>query len=68
MADTVEVVAPSRALMVVSIDQDRRVSSGWFGMWWLIASEAALFAYLLFSYFYSMLAAADLGHRMGRLR
>ena len=35
MADTVEVVAPSRALMVVSIDQHPRVSSGWFGMWWL---------------------------------
>jgi cytochrome c oxidase subunit III len=30
---------------------DRR-SSGWFGMWLLIATEAALFTYLLFSYFY----------------
>lgn len=27
-------------------------SSGWWGMWCLIATEAALFAYLLFSYFY----------------
>jgi heme/copper-type cytochrome/quinol oxidase subunit 3 len=29
-----------------------RLSSGWWGMWCLIATEAALFAYLLFSYFY----------------
>ena len=29
-----------------------RLSSGWWGMWSLIATEAALFAYLLFSYFY----------------
>lgn len=29
-----------------------RLSSGWWGMIMVIASEAALFAYLLFSYFY----------------
>lgn len=29
-----------------------RLSSGWWGMWALIATEAALFGYLLFSYFY----------------
>jgi cytochrome c oxidase subunit III len=29
-----------------------RHSSGWWGMWCLIATEAALFAYLLFGYFY----------------
>ncbi len=29
-----------------------RLSSGWWGMLCLIATEAALFAYLLFSYFY----------------
>lgn len=29
-----------------------RLSSGWWGMWAIIATEAALFAYLLFSYFY----------------
>lgn len=29
-----------------------RLSSGWWGMWALIATEAALFSYLLFSYFY----------------
>jgi cytochrome c oxidase subunit 3 len=29
-----------------------RLSSGWWGMWCVIATEAALFAYLLFSYFY----------------
>ncbi|NEX61011.1 cytochrome c oxidase subunit 3 [Noviherbaspirillum galbum] len=27
-------------------------TSGWWGMWCLIVTEAALFAYLLFSYFY----------------
>lgn len=27
-------------------------SSGWWGMWLLVISEASLFAYLLFSYFY----------------
>jgi heme/copper-type cytochrome/quinol oxidase subunit 3 len=29
-----------------------RRSSGWFGVWMLVATEAALFAYLLFAYFY----------------
>jgi len=29
-----------------------RLSSGWWGMWAVIATEAALFAYLLFSYYY----------------
>lgn len=29
-----------------------RLSSGWWGMWTIIGTEAALFAYLLFSYFY----------------
>ena len=29
-----------------------RLSSGWWGMWTVIGTEAALFAYLLFSYFY----------------
>lgn len=35
----------------------RPIVSGWFGIWWLIASEGALFAYLLFSYYYSLLQA-----------
>lgn len=30
----------------------KKQSSGWWGMWCLIASEAALFAYLFFGYFY----------------
>jgi heme/copper-type cytochrome/quinol oxidase subunit 3 len=30
----------------------RRLAVGWWGMWGAIISEAALFAYLLFSYFY----------------
>jgi heme/copper-type cytochrome/quinol oxidase subunit 3 len=29
-----------------------RLSSGWWAMWCVIATEGALFAYLLFSYFY----------------
>ena len=29
-----------------------RLSSGWWGMWTIIGTETALFAYLLFSYFY----------------
>ncbi len=29
-----------------------QLSSGWWGMWMVLATEAALFAYLLFSYFY----------------
>lgn len=29
-----------------------RLSSGWWGMWTVVATEAALFGYLLFSYFY----------------
>jgi heme/copper-type cytochrome/quinol oxidase subunit 3 len=59
MADTVGIAVPSRALVLVRSDEQPHVSSGWFGMWWLIAAEAALFAYLLFSYFYSMLASQE---------
>lgn len=29
-----------------------RLSSGWWGMWSVVATEAALFAYLLFSFYY----------------
>lgn len=29
-----------------------RLSSGWWGMWAVVATEASLFAYLLFSFFY----------------
>lgn len=29
-----------------------RKSSGWYGVWTLVLTEAAIFAYLLFSYFY----------------
>lgn len=31
------------------------VRSAWYGMWWLIATEAALFGYLLFGYIYSLI-------------
>ncbi|HJW57260.1 cytochrome c oxidase subunit 3 [Noviherbaspirillum autotrophicum] len=39
----------TKPLPVGSVDHR---ASGWWGMWCLIATEAALFAYLLFSYFY----------------
>ncbi len=42
-------MALTRPLPVGSIGRD---SSGWWGMWGVIATEGALFAYLLFSYFY----------------
>ena len=42
-------MALTRPLPVGSVGRD---SSGWWGMWAVIATEAALFAYLLFSYFY----------------
>lgn len=47
MAD--ETLAVARALPVGSAG---KLSSGWWGMWTLVATEAALFSYLLFSYFY----------------
>lgn len=37
---------------VLPIGSKGHRASGWWGMWCLIATEAALFAYLLFSYFY----------------
>lgn len=40
---------PNRALPVGGV---QRVSVGWWGVLCLIATEASLFAYLLFSYFY----------------
>ena len=46
-----------------------RLSSGWWGMWTLIATEAALFAYLLFSYFYvGAQSRAVAGRRTARRR
>ena len=44
-----EAIRLNRALPVGSAGHR---ASGWWGMWCLIATEAALFAYLLFSYFY----------------
>jgi cytochrome c oxidase subunit 3 len=44
-----EALTIARALPVGSAG---KLSSGWWGMWTLVATEAALFAYLLFSYFY----------------
>jgi cytochrome c oxidase subunit 3 len=36
-----------------------RKSSGWYGVWTLVLTESALFAYLLFSYFYLASQATD---------
>lgn len=47
MADILEIVQP----LPVGLG-NKSASSGWWGMWCLIATEAALFAYLLFGYFY----------------
>jgi cytochrome c oxidase subunit III len=44
-----EVLPLSQRLPIGSADHR---ASGWWGMWCLIATEASLFAYLLFSYFY----------------
>jgi cytochrome c oxidase subunit III len=44
-----ETTAIQRALPVGSVDTR---ASGWYGMLGIIATEAALFGYLLFSYFY----------------
>ena len=44
-----EAAVRDRALPVGSYG---RKSSGWYGVWTLVLTEAAIFAYLLFSYFY----------------
>lgn len=51
-----EVLIPNRSLPVGS---QGHLASGWWGMLTLVATEAMLFAYLLFSYFY--LASHALG-------
>jgi len=38
---------------------DRHIASGWYGMWWLVITEGALFAYLIFSYVYTLLQAGQ---------
>jgi cytochrome c oxidase subunit 3 len=38
--------------MPLPVGSKGRLSSGWWGMWTILGTEAALFAYLLFSYFY----------------
>lgn len=39
-----------------SIPEDLKKSSGWWGTLFLVATEAAVFAYLLFSYYYMAIA------------
>ncbi len=43
------------AVRSTSAPSGAHVRSGWYGMWWLIATEAALFGYLLFGYVYSLI-------------
>jgi heme/copper-type cytochrome/quinol oxidase subunit 3 len=57
MADAADTVATRALVPVRAVDRDMHIRSGWFGMWWLVATEGALFGYLLFSYFYSLLQA-----------
>ena len=38
---------------------DRHIASGWYGMWWLVITEGALFAYLIFSYVYTLMQAGQ---------
>lgn len=45
-----EITAPEGALPVGSVDHR---ASGWYGMLCVIATESALFGYLLFAYFYN---------------
>jgi heme/copper-type cytochrome/quinol oxidase subunit 3 len=49
MTDTVAPLAPEVPLPVGAIGTR---ASGWWGAWFLVISEASIFAYLLFSYFY----------------
>jgi cytochrome c oxidase subunit III len=46
MSETIDLSQP------LPVGSSGHRASGWWGMWCLIATEAALFAYLLFSYFY----------------
>jgi heme/copper-type cytochrome/quinol oxidase subunit 3 len=44
---------------VLPIGSLGRKSSGWYGVWTLVLTESAIFAYLLFSYFYLASQAID---------
>ncbi len=49
-------VEPINAAALRQPSQLARVS-GWYGVWWVIATEGSLFIYLLFSYFYCLFQA-----------
>jgi heme/copper-type cytochrome/quinol oxidase subunit 3 len=51
-----ELTLRNRELPVGSLG---RKSSGWYGVWTLVLTEASIFAYLLFSYFYLASQAGD---------
>ena len=49
MADAIDAFDTTRALPIGSAGER---SSGWWGVWTMIATESALFGYLIFSYLY----------------
>jgi cytochrome c oxidase subunit 3 len=55
MTDAAESTVPGRAPLPVGATG--RLGNGWYGMWAMIATEAALFGFLLFSYFYLLVHA-----------
>jgi cytochrome c oxidase subunit III len=61
MAEAIQTAAPQAPAVEANDATAKRgthVLSGWYGMWWLIATEGALFGYLLFAYYYSFLQAS----------
>jgi heme/copper-type cytochrome/quinol oxidase subunit 3 len=55
-----EAATQDEALGAVATERsNRHIASGWYGMWWLVVTEGALFAYLLFSYIYSLLQVGE---------
>lgn len=57
MAETADTIAPELPARDLADTRNGHIRSGWYGMWWLVATEAALFGYLLFAYLYSWLQA-----------
>jgi cytochrome c oxidase subunit III len=63
MHDTLDLSCP------LPVGSAAKQASGWWGMWGLIATEAALFAYLLFSYGYlAMRAQGPWLHELPKFR
>lgn len=58
MADTADTLTRNLSAQDVARIRGGHHRSGWFAMWWLVATEAALFGYLLFAYVYSWMQAS----------